>query len=629
MNANELGSPTRTVIITQSQPPRKWKSLCSSFGNLIALAALGVLLGGQYKAAAWDVYSDNFDNGNDTSPSPAWLHFDPIHGAFPSYPANTFTCPVDPAGGYNYLLHAAASPSPGTLGPARTIAYRPDIYTNFNITADLLPGWAGGGGIGTDGSYVQGMGLVARLNNVGIGTLNGYGFVYINGNKFPGTLSGFTDNALAIFRIDHEGTRGVPGSGNGSPGDCELHGVTLDNGKAYRFQFIGKGTHLQGRVYELPNTATPIAVLDANTAGDSTSWTNGPCGILGINGSDAAGNPSAGAVDMTWDNYMASIHSPYEIRDDFNRGSDGVQTYPPWSAPAWVEYDPIGGLTAPPSSFTFPSGGYRIQSFAPAVPDAGPARAASFRHEVSYTDFYLSVDLLDWGDTQRQAFGLLARGQSIGLGTTTGYLYSYELGSGTLPNTTGGDTDISGLVAEQADSLPTTSLPPFPNNGSTHFTKGTKYRLTFLGQGAQLTGYVYDLDHGSVVQSWITANDAGGFNYTSGNVGLISASQGNFDVSSDVTFDNFYADTAEPRIAISVDGSGNAVLTWPATLASIWTLQTSSSVAPGAVWTEISGVAAQAISYDSTTGLNTYSTPLSGSASMFFRLQRMDPIAYP
>ena len=140
MNANELGSPTRTVIITQSQPPRKWKSLCSSFGNLIALAALGVLLGGQYKAAAWDVYSDNFDNGNDTSPSPAWLHFDPIHGAFPSYPANTFTCPVDPAGGYNYLLHAAASPSPGTLGPARTIAYRPDIYTNFNITADLLPG---------------------------------------------------------------------------------------------------------------------------------------------------------------------------------------------------------------------------------------------------------------------------------------------------------------------------------------------------------------------------------------------------------------------------------------------------------------------------------------------------------
>src|ERR1039457_2466562 len=82
MNANELGSPTRTVIITQSQPPRKWKSLCSSFGNLIALAALGVLLGGQYKAAAWDVYSDNFDNGNDTPPPPRPLPFSPLPHAF-------------------------------------------------------------------------------------------------------------------------------------------------------------------------------------------------------------------------------------------------------------------------------------------------------------------------------------------------------------------------------------------------------------------------------------------------------------------------------------------------------------------------------------------------------------------
>ena len=629
MNANKLGSSTRTIVIMQNQLPRKRKSLCSSLRNLIGLAALGVLLGWQYNVAAWNVYSDNFNDGNDTSPSPAWLHFDPIHGAFPAYPANTFTCPVDPSGGFNYLLHAAANPSPVPLGPARTIAYRPDIYTNFNITADLLPGWAGGGG--ADGSYVQGMGLVARLNNVGIGTLCGYGLVYINANKFPGTLSGFTDNTLALFRINNEGTRGVPGSGNGSPGDCELHGVTLDNSKAYRFQFIGKGTHLQGRVYELPNTATPIAVLDANTAGDSTIWTNGPCGIFGVNGSDATGVASSGPVDMTWDNFTASIHSPNEIRDDFNRGNDGIQTYPPWSAPAWVEYDPIGGLTAPPASFTFPSGGYRIQSSAPALPDAGPARAASFRNEVSYTDFYISVDLLDWGDTQRQAFGLLARAQTVGLGTTTGYLYTYELGSGTLPNITGGDTDISGLVAETPDSLPTTSLPPFPDNGSTHFTKGTKYRMTFLGKGAQLTGYVYDLDHGSAVQSWITVNDAGGYNYISGNVGLISASQGAFDVSSDVTFDNFYADTAEPRIAISDDGSGNAVLTWPATLASIWTLQTSSAVDPGTVWTEISGVAAQAIHYNPATGINSYTnTPaMSATANTFFRLLRLDPIAYP
>jgi hypothetical protein len=116
-------------------------------------------------------------------------------------------------------------------------------------------------------------------------------------------------------------------------------------------------------------------------------------------------------------------------------------------------------------------------------------------------------------------------------------------------------------------------------------------------------------------------------------LGLIAASQGDDaaspTVNAFITFDNFYADTAEPKVAMSEDGAGNVVLTWPANLASIWTLQTSPSIAPDAVWTEISGTPAQAISYNSTTGLNSYTTPMSASGSMFFRLQRMDPVAYP
>jgi hypothetical protein len=116
-------------------------------------------------------------------------------------------------------------------------------------------------------------------------------------------------------------------------------------------------------------------------------------------------------------------------------------------------------------------------------------------------------------------------------------------------------------------------------------------------------------------------------------LGLISASQGDDaaspTVNAFVTFDNFYADTAEPRLAMSEDSAGNVVLTWPANLASIWTLQTSPSIAPDAVWTEISGAPAQAISYDSTSGLNSYKTPISASTSMFFRLQGMDPVDYP
>jgi hypothetical protein len=627
MNPNKLMSPAKMIDDGQSQLPRRRKQSCSSFGGFVALAALGLLLGGQNHAAAWTVYAANFDAG---PPDTGWLHYDPINSVVPSY-ANSYTVSVDPAGGYNYHLQGAASPSPGTVGQARTIAYRSDNYTNFNITADLMPGWAGGGG--TDGSYVQGMGLVARLNNIAIGTLSGYGFTYINGAQNPGVFQDFLDDGLSVFRIDHEGTKGIPGSGDGSAGDCELHGLTLVNSKAYRFQFIGKGTHLQGRVYDLANTNTPIAVLDANTAGDSARWTNGPCGLLAINGSSAAGVASSGPVDVTWDNYTASIHSPYEIRDDFNRGSDGAQTYPPWSAPGWVHYDPLGGLGLPPAIYSFPNVaggdfGYKLDAPAPPIPDGGSARAGSIRQEVSYSDFFASVDVSNWNDAQRMAFGILGRGQTIGLGTTTGYLYTYELGGGTLPSPTAGDTDISILQSEQPNSLPTTSAPPFDNGGSTHLNTGTKYRMSFTAKGAVLTGYVYNPD--GTIKSWITASDP---NYTSGSLGLISASQGDDaaspTVNAFVTFDNFYADTAEPRLAMSEDSAGNVVLTWPANLASIWTLQTSPSIAPDAVWTEISGAPAQAISYDSTSGLNSYKTPMSASTSMFFRLQGMDPVDYP
>ena len=627
MNANKLTSPARTIDGARSQLPRQRKSSGSRFGNLIACAAVGVLLGGQHPASAWTVYSDNFDAG---PPDTGWQHYDPIHSVVPSY-ANTYTVSADPAGGYNYHLQGAASPDPGTVGQARTIAYRSDNYTNFNVTADLMPGWAGGGG--GNGNYVLGMGLVARLNSIAIGTVNGYSFAYINGAQNPGVFQGFLDNGLAVFRIDHEGTKGIAGSGNGSSGDCELHGLNLDNSKAYRFQFIGKGTHLQGRVYDLADTNTPLAVLDANTAGDAVQWTNGPCGLLAINGSSAAGVAASGPVDVTWDNYMASIHSPYEIRDDFNRGNDGAQTSPSWPAPAWVHYDPLGGLGLPPAIYSFPNvaGGdfsCKIDAPAPPIPDGGSARAGSIRAEVSYSDFFASVDVSDWNDAQRMAFGILGRGQTIGLGTTTGYLYTYELGGGTLPSPTAGDTDISILQSEQPNSLPTTSAPPFDNGGGTHLNTGTKYHLTFTAKGAVFTGYVYNPD--GTVKSWITANDP---NYTSGSLGLIAASQGDDAASPTVnafaTFDNFYADTAEPRIAMSEDNAGNVVLTWPANLASIWTLQTSPSIAPDAVWTEISGAPAQAISYDSTTGLNSYKTPMSAPASMFFRLQRMDPVAYP
>ena len=150
-----------------------------------------------------------------------------------------------------------------------------------------------------------------------------------------------------------------------------------------------------------------------------------------------------------------------------------------------------------------------------------------------------------------------------------------------------------------------------------------------LGKGSELTTRIFELGSSSAQpQAVVTASDSA---CAAGYVALFSGSQGPADAPGEVTFDNFYADTAEPAIAIAADGLGHAVLTWPATLASIWTLQTSVSVAPGAVWTEISGNAAQAIHYDSATGMNTYTEPtaMSATTSTYFRLNRLDPVAYP
>src|SRR6185503_3825494 len=125
--------------------------------------------------------------------------------------------------------------------------------------------------------------------------------------------------------------------------------------------------------------------------------------------------------------------------DDFNDGNDT----------GWTRYDPLGGLGAgAQATYTFPNRGYRIQATRfPAFPAAvGPARAGSVREDVSYTDFYVAVDVVDWDNSVRQAFGILARVNTPGLGQTTGYAFTYERGSGVTE--TSGDLDISRIDGE-------------------------------------------------------------------------------------------------------------------------------------------------------------------------------------
>jgi hypothetical protein len=295
------------------------------------------------------------------------------------------------------------------------------------------------------------------------------------------------------------------------------------------------------------------------------------------------------------------------VCDTFNDGND---TLPP---PPWVHYDPLFGVTSTnPATFTFPNGGYRIVAPVPAAPDAGPARAGSFKNEVTNGDFYASVDLIDWDDTGRQAFGIIARAGTVGLSTTHGYLFSYELGGGTLPNTTGGDLDISRIDAENPTGL--------PKNGQVsgiHLTKGNHYRMVFIGNGFDFTGKIYDLTNTSQPLITLTGTDLT-VSYATGAVGLVVASQGSDSasptVTGDATFDNFLTTTAEPLLSAGLAGSA-VEIKWPIIP---FVLQGTSSLSPPVVWADITSGITQA------GGQNVY-TVSSPAASKFYRLNRSCP----
>jgi len=231
--------------------------------------------------------------------------------------------------------------------------------------------------------------------------------------------------------------------------------------------------------------------------------------------------------------------------DNFNDGDD---TNPP---PPWFHYDPIGGLTAPPASYLFTNGGYRIIAAAPAVPDAGVARAGSFLTNANYSDeFYVSVDIIDFDDTVRQAFGVAARVSSPGLGTTAGYLFSWEPGSGVLPGTDNGDLDISPLAAE----APTGQIEV--GNSHLHLTRGKSYRFVFMGKGFDFEGQVYELPDTTNALIKLPAHDPNSL-YASGIVGLVVASQGSDTIAGDATFDNFFAADHDPRAFCDSFSDGN------------------------------------------------------------------------
>src|SRR5262245_40355161 len=106
--------------------------------------------------------SDDFNNGNDAP----WTRYDPFADILGQTSYASFSFP----GGNSLEISSPVSPNPDSLGSARAADVRADVpQTDFYETVDLV-GW--------NNNLDQIVGLVARATTVGLGTTNGYLFVY-------------------------------------------------------------------------------------------------------------------------------------------------------------------------------------------------------------------------------------------------------------------------------------------------------------------------------------------------------------------------------------------------------------------------------------------------------------------
>lgn len=589
----------RSIETPSANLPNPMRSTPSSLSRLSASAALLLTIGWHLNSFA---QSDDFNDGNDTAPV-TWTHYDAISTIFGAPAQDSWTFPS----GNTYRLQASASADPTSTGPARVSSFPANIYTDFYAAVDVV-NW--------DNTYSQAIGLLGRAGSFGtfgLPTTHGYMFIYVNGGVSAGT-----DNFIAIARLQNDAqTRAIHGS---SGTTAEVHGVTLDPSNKYRFVFIAKGTHLEGRIYQLPDVHTPIAVVSANTAGDSVQHTSGQCGLFAFNVADVSTTPFAGPADVTFDNYFATSDAPSTpFADDFNDGND---TAP---APAWVHEDAIAEAGVPSAcypgaTFTFPSGGYRLFSPLPCVTAAGSPRVSSLREETIWSDFYISVDVINWDNTLRELFGIAARINTPGPGTTAGYLFTWEEGGAALPNTTGGDFDLLRIQGEGGtEAFQMEGNVPGQNSGM-HLTNGLSYRFVYIAKGFNFEARVYQLPDTTTPVKRLLAIDTLSM-FPNGYVGVIVA-----DHPSDspphacwATFDNFYVAAAEPRLALDTS-SGTASVSWSASLDGIWVLESSPALGSDAVWTEIT---ADQIAFLSGQKSHTEAATMALNADTFYRLRKL------
>ena len=204
--------------------------------------------------AGWAQVSDNFDDGNDAG----WTRLNFLE-AFGGSVTHSFP------EGNTYRIQAGASPNAEMLGQGRAGSMRPDsVHSAFRVAVDI---------VGTDASLEQDIGILARVTNAGLGTLNGYSATFD------------TDESRAyLARVDGE-----------MPVVMDSVEIPFDSAKDYRIVFHGNGGEFLVEVFDLADLTTTIGMI----TGFDDLYSEGATGLFG-----SAGQPT-GTVDVTFDNFEA------------------------------------------------------------------------------------------------------------------------------------------------------------------------------------------------------------------------------------------------------------------------------------------------------------------------------------
>ncbi|HEY0457319.1 MAG TPA: hypothetical protein VGE41_13190 [Verrucomicrobiae bacterium] len=278
--------------------------------------------------------------------------------------------------------------------------------------------------------------------------------------------------------------------------------------------------------------------------------------------------------------------------DDFSSGNDNL----------WTHSDPLRGFgVGGTGTWSVVNGAYRIQASPCQNPATyGPGRAGSLLTGVTYSQFYLTVDLVNWDNSLDQIFGILTRVSNPGLGTLNGYGFTYATRTG---RNAFGELELLRITNEGGTDMTTAlniSLNPVNH-----------YRMVFVGSGSDFTGMLFQLPDVTTPIATLFATDA---TYATGNIGLFTYDNSSTkNHAADSTFDNFaIANVAPPRLSVSVDQFSDLSVTWPSP-APRYLLQTAGKIT--GPWTTVDS--SQIVDAN---GLYSYNGS-SASGNLFFRLQ--------